>query len=75
LSDEKPIRNDAAVYGFVARTHGDGPGALSLRTLWLVNDQRTGLAHGLMFAVQMLENTDKGDTFTFNEIFPLFFES
>jgi 2-polyprenyl-3-methyl-5-hydroxy-6-metoxy-1,4-benzoquinol methylase len=35
---------------------------------WLVNDQRTEPAHGLMFAVQMLENTDKGDTFSFNEI-------
>jgi ubiquinone/menaquinone biosynthesis C-methylase UbiE len=34
----------------------------------LVNDQRTGPATGLMFAVQMLVNTDKGDTFSFNEI-------
>ncbi len=34
----------------------------------LVNDQRTGPAVGLMFAVQMLVNTEKGDTFSFNEI-------
>jgi ubiquinone/menaquinone biosynthesis C-methylase UbiE len=35
---------------------------------WLVNDQRTKPLHALMFAVQMLVNTEKGDTFSFNEI-------
>ena len=35
---------------------------------WLVNDQRTEPLHALMFAVQMLVNTEKGDTFSFNEI-------
>jgi ubiquinone/menaquinone biosynthesis C-methylase UbiE len=35
---------------------------------WLVNHQRTEPAHSLMFAVQMLVNTEKGDTFSFNEI-------
>ena len=35
---------------------------------WLVNDQRTEPLPSLMFAVQMLVNTDKGDTFSFNEI-------
>jgi ubiquinone/menaquinone biosynthesis C-methylase UbiE len=35
---------------------------------WLVNDARTGPAPSLMFAVQMLVNTEKGDTFSFNEI-------
>jgi ubiquinone/menaquinone biosynthesis C-methylase UbiE len=35
---------------------------------WLVNDARTAPAPSLMFAVQMLVNTDKGDTFSFNEI-------
>jgi hypothetical protein len=35
---------------------------------WLVNDQRTGPAPSLMFGVQMLVNTEKGDTFSFNEI-------
>jgi SAM-dependent methyltransferase len=35
---------------------------------WLVNDDRTGPLPPLMFAVQMLVNTEKGDTFSFNEI-------
>ena len=35
---------------------------------WLVNDDRTGPLPSLMFAVNMLVNTDKGDTFSFNEI-------
>ncbi len=30
---------------------------------WLVNDQRTGPLPSLMFAVQMLVNTEKGDSF------------
>ena len=35
---------------------------------WLVNNRRTEPAHSLMFAVQMLVNTERGDTFSFNEI-------
>ena len=35
---------------------------------WLVNDQRTEPLPSLMFAVQMLVNTEKGDTYSFNEI-------
>src|SRR5437867_302390 len=35
---------------------------------WLVNDDRTESQHSLMFAVQMLVNTERGDTFSFNEI-------
>ena len=35
---------------------------------WLVNDERTEPAHSLMFAMQMLVNTERGDTFSFNEI-------
>jgi ubiquinone/menaquinone biosynthesis C-methylase UbiE len=35
---------------------------------WLVNDRRTEPLPSLMFAVQMLVNTEKGDTFSFNEI-------
>ena len=35
---------------------------------WLVNDRRTEPTHALMFGVQMLVNTEKGDTFSFNEI-------
>ena len=35
---------------------------------WLVNDERTEPLNGLMFAVNMLVNTERGDTFSFNEI-------
>src|SRR5437764_11877322 len=35
---------------------------------WLVNDERTEPLPPLMFAVQMLVNTEKGDTFSFSEI-------
>jgi len=35
---------------------------------WLVSDDRTKPLPSLMFAVQMLVNTEKGDTFSFNEI-------
>jgi ubiquinone/menaquinone biosynthesis C-methylase UbiE len=35
---------------------------------WLVTDDRTKPLPSLMFAVQMLVNTEKGDTFSFNEI-------
>jgi len=35
---------------------------------WLVNNKRTKPLPSLMFAVQMLVNTEKGDTFSFNEI-------
>jgi SAM-dependent methyltransferase len=35
---------------------------------WLVNDDRTEPLPGLMFAVNMLVNTEKGDTFSFNQI-------
>src|SRR5213083_774368 len=35
---------------------------------WLVNDDRTKPLPSLRFAVQMLVNTEKGDTISFNEI-------
>src|SRR6266545_8090474 len=35
---------------------------------WLVDDDRMKPLPSLMFAVQMLVNTEKGDTFSFNEI-------
>jgi SAM-dependent methyltransferase len=44
------------------------PGGTIAIAEWLVNDRRTEPAHSLMFAVQMLVNTEKGDTFSFNEI-------
>jgi SAM-dependent methyltransferase len=35
---------------------------------WLVNDERTEPLPSLIFAVNMLVNTERGDTFSFNEI-------
>jgi ubiquinone/menaquinone biosynthesis C-methylase UbiE len=35
---------------------------------WVVNDERTEPLPSLLFAVQMLVNTEHGDTFSFNEI-------
>jgi len=35
---------------------------------WLVNDERTEPLNGLMFAVNMLVNTESGNTFSFNDI-------
>jgi ubiquinone/menaquinone biosynthesis C-methylase UbiE len=44
------------------------PGGVVAIAEWLVNNERTGPAPALMFAVQMLVNSEKGDTFSFNEI-------
>ena len=44
------------------------PGGTIAIAEWLVNDRRTEPIHSLMFAVQMLVNTEQGDTFSFNEI-------
>jgi ubiquinone/menaquinone biosynthesis C-methylase UbiE len=44
------------------------PGGTIAIAEWLVNDERTEPLPSLMFAVQMLVNTEKGDTFSFNEI-------
>ena len=44
------------------------PGGTIAIADWLVNDQRTEPLPSLMFAVQMLVNTEGGDTFSFNEI-------
>jgi ubiquinone/menaquinone biosynthesis C-methylase UbiE len=44
------------------------PGGTIAIAEWLVNDRRTEPTHSLMFAVQMLVNTEHGDTFSFNEI-------
>jgi ubiquinone/menaquinone biosynthesis C-methylase UbiE len=44
------------------------PGGTIVIAEWLVNDRRTEPTHSLMFAVQMLVNTERGDTFSFNEI-------
>jgi ubiquinone/menaquinone biosynthesis C-methylase UbiE len=44
------------------------PGGIIAIAEWLVNDDRTKPLPSLMFAVQMLVNTEKGDTFSFNEV-------
>lgn len=44
------------------------PGGTIAIADWLVNDERTEPLPSLIFAVTMLVNTEKGDTFSFNEI-------
>ena len=44
------------------------PGGTIAIAEWLVSDERTEPLPSLMFAVQMLVNTEQGDTFSFNEI-------
>jgi SAM-dependent methyltransferase len=44
------------------------PGGTIAIAEWLVNDDRTGPLNGLIFAVNMLVHSERGDTFSFNEI-------
>src|SRR5207244_4142152 len=44
------------------------PGGTIMIAEWLVNDDRTGPPPSLIFAVNMLVNTEAGDTYSFNEI-------
>ena len=44
------------------------PGGVISIAEFLVNDDRTGPPNGLIFAVNMLVNTEVGDTYSFNEI-------
>jgi hypothetical protein len=44
------------------------PGGAIAIAEWLVNDDRSGPPPGLIFAVNMLVNTERGDTFSFGEI-------
>jgi SAM-dependent methyltransferase len=44
------------------------PGGTVAIAEWLVNEDRTGPPAGLIFAVNMLVNTDRGDTFSFGQI-------
>ena len=44
------------------------PGGTLAIAEFLVNDTRTGPPNGLIFAVNMLVNTDTGDTFSYTEI-------
>jgi hypothetical protein len=44
------------------------PGGIIAIAEFLVNAERTGPLNGLIFAINMLVNTDSGDTFSFEEI-------
>jgi ubiquinone/menaquinone biosynthesis C-methylase UbiE len=44
------------------------PGGTVVIAEFLVNQERSGPLNGLIFAVNMLVNTEKGDTFSFEEI-------
>lgn len=44
------------------------PGGTIAIAEWLVDDDRKGPPPGLVFAVNMLVNTEQGDTYSFNEI-------
>jgi SAM-dependent methyltransferase len=73
---------DIATLGHILHSEGEGrsrellkktanalkPGGTIAIGEWLVNDERTEPLNGLMFAVNMLVNTERGDTFSFNEI-------
>jgi SAM-dependent methyltransferase len=73
---------DIAILGHILHTEGEERSrqllAKTFRALksggtiaiaeWLVNDDRTGPLNGLIFAVNMLVHSERGDTFSFNEI-------
>src|SRR5436190_14622135 len=75
-------RYDIAILGHILHSEGEDrscqllaktfralkPGGTIAIAEWLVNDHRTKPLPSLMFAVQMLVNTEEGDTFSFNEI-------
>ena len=53
----------------IAKTfHALAPGGTIAIAEFLVNADRTGPVHALFFAVNMLVNTDSGDTYSFEEI-------
>jgi len=74
--------HDIATLGHILHSEGEDRSRQLLRKIfralksggtiviaeWLVNDDRTKPLPALMFAVQMLVNTEKGDTFSFEEI-------
>src|SRR5438128_7215157 len=76
------IGYDIATLGHILHTEGEKrsrkllkktfralkPGGTIVIAEWLVNDDRTEPLPSLIFAVQMLVNSEKGDTFSFNEI-------
>jgi SAM-dependent methyltransferase len=73
---------DIATLGHILHTEGEErsrkllnktfsalkPGGIIAIGEWLVNDRRTEPLNGLIFAVNMLVHSERGDTFSFNEI-------
>jgi SAM-dependent methyltransferase len=73
---------DVAVLGHIIHSEGEehsrtllkktfaalAAGATIAIAEWLVNEERTGPPPALIFAVNMLVNTDRGDVFSFGEI-------
>jgi ubiquinone/menaquinone biosynthesis C-methylase UbiE len=73
---------DIATVGHILHTEGEERSRKLLRKIsralksggtiaiaeWLVNDDRTRPLNGLLFAVNMLVHSERGDTFSFNEI-------
>jgi ubiquinone/menaquinone biosynthesis C-methylase UbiE len=73
---------DIATLGHILHTEGEDrsrkllkkvfdaltPGGTIAIGEWLVKDDRTGPLNGLIFAVNMLVHSERGDTFSFNEI-------
>jgi SAM-dependent methyltransferase len=74
--------HDVATLGHILHTEGEDrsrkllkkifdalkPGGTIAIGEWLVKDDRTGPLNGLIFAVNMLVHSERGDTFSFNEI-------
>ena len=82
LAADFGVQHDVAVLGHILHTEGEkrsrqllqkasnslAPGGTIAIAEWLVNKTRTGPAHSLMFAVNMLVHSSEGDTFSFDEI-------
>jgi ubiquinone/menaquinone biosynthesis C-methylase UbiE len=60
------VERSKSLIGKTFRSLASG-GAIAIAE-WLVNDERRQPPPGLIFAVNMLVNTDAGDTFSFSEI-------
>jgi ubiquinone/menaquinone biosynthesis C-methylase UbiE len=65
LHSEGPARSKELLKKVAAAL---APGGTVVISEWLVNESRTGPLPGLIFAVNMLVNTEAGDTFSFTEI-------
>jgi ubiquinone/menaquinone biosynthesis C-methylase UbiE len=82
LEAEFGIGYDIAILGHILHTEGEERSGKLLAKVfralksggtiaigeWLVNDRRTGPVPSLIFAVNMLVHSERGDAFSFNEI-------